>query len=143
MIIVKNAGTAISNFSQSILPKDETINTPTTINAGAVTADVTTLNNGKKNSDSKKNKPVTTAAKPERAPAATPDEDSTNEVTVDVPKIEPAIVAIESETKALPARGNLLSFTKPAWFATAIKVPALSKKSTNKNVKITDSIDNV
>ncbi|MNH32144.1 hypothetical protein D3C79_925640 [compost metagenome] len=62
---------------------------------------------------------------------------------VDVPKMEPTIVAIESEIKALPARGKRLSFTNPAWFATAINVPALSKKSTNKKVKITDSIDNV
>ena len=75
-MIVKNAGTAISNFFQSISPKDETIKIPTIINAGAVTAGVTTLNNGEKNSANKKNPAVTTAVNPERPPAATPAEDS-------------------------------------------------------------------
>jgi len=75
-IIVKNAGTAISNFFQSISPKDETIKIPTIIKAGAVTAAVTTLSNGEKNSASKKNPAVTTAVNPERPPAATPADDS-------------------------------------------------------------------
>ena len=59
VIIVKNAGTAISNFFQSIFPNEDTINTPTIINAGAVTADVTTCNNGKKKSDKRKHAAVT------------------------------------------------------------------------------------
>ena len=112
--------------------REATINTPTTINAGAVTADVITDNTGEKNNANKNNTPVTIAANPVLAPAATPEEDSTYDVTVEVPKIEPTIVAIESEINAFPARGNLLSLTKPAWFATATNVPALSKKSTNK-----------
>jgi len=136
----KKEGTAISNLVQSIFPNEETIKIPTTTSAGVVTADVTTSNNGKKNKESKKNPAVTIAAKPERAPAATPADDSTKEVVVDVPKIEPTIEAIESANNALPALGNLLSFINPAWFATATNVPALSKKSTNRNVKITTSM---
>jgi hypothetical protein len=77
MITVKKAGTAISNFCQSIFLSDDAINTPTITNAGAVTADVTTDRSGKKNRDRTNSNPVTTAAKPLRAPAATPDVDST------------------------------------------------------------------
>ena len=76
VIIIKNAGTAISKRSQSIFPNDETINIPTIIKAGAVTAGVITPNNGEKNNASKKRTAVTTEANPERAPAATPAEDS-------------------------------------------------------------------
>ena len=47
------------------------------IKAGAVTFGVTTDKSGEKNIASKKKIPVTTAAKPERAPAATPELDST------------------------------------------------------------------
>ena len=136
-IIVKNAGTAISNRFHSILFKDETINTPTIIKAGAVTAEVITDNTGEKNKASKNNTPVTIAANPVRAPAATPALDSIYEVVVDVPKIAPVTVAKESANKALPARGNLFSFISPAWFATATNVPAVSKKSTNKKVSTT------
>lgn len=76
MMSVKNAGTAISNFFQSISPIDEAINTPTMIKAGAVTGAVMTLNSGEKNKASKNKIPVTTAENPERPPAATPADDS-------------------------------------------------------------------
>lgn len=76
-IIVKNAGTAISNLVQSILLRFATISTPTMIKAGAVTCEVITLSTGEKNSDSKNKTPVTIAAKPLLAPAATPALDST------------------------------------------------------------------
>src|SRR3954463_11851210 len=109
-IIVKNAGTAISNFFQSIFPKEDTINTPTIIKAGAVTGAVTTDNNGKKKSDKIKNPAVTNDANPVLAPDATPADDSINDVVVDVPSTAPTVVAIESEINARPARGSLLSF---------------------------------
>src|SRR5699024_8657389 len=73
----------------------------------------------------------------------TPEVDSTNEVVVDVPTIEPTTVAAESANSAFPARGNFPFFIKPACVATATSLPAVSKKSTNKNVKITTSICNV
>ena len=79
-IIVRNAGTAISKRLQSILPREETINTPTMISAGAVTGAVTTDNTGKKNNASKKNPAVTREANPLRAPDATPADDSIYEV---------------------------------------------------------------
>lgn len=106
IIIVINAGTANSNFFQSISAKFPAISTPTTINAGAVTALVTTAINGLKNNASKKQTPVTILANPVRAPTATPEVDSIYEVVVVVPKIAPIIVAIESENNARPARGS-------------------------------------
>lgn len=75
-IIVRKAGTATSNFVHSIFPNEATINAPTMINAGAVTAAVTTDNNGKKNSDRINNAAVTSEANPVLAPAATPADDS-------------------------------------------------------------------
>src|SRR5690625_873316 len=93
---------------------DADINTPTIINAGAVTSDVTTLSSGEKNNASKKNPAATTAVNPVRPPTPTPAVDSTYEVVVDVPTTAPVTVAAESANKALPARGNLLSFMSPA-----------------------------
>ena len=103
---MKKAGTAISNLDQSIFFKEAAISTPTTIKAGAVTALVITDNNGKKNKANKKQIPVTIAANPVLAPAATPAVDSTNDVVVDVPKIAPTTIARESANNPLPARGS-------------------------------------
>lgn len=114
IIIVINDGTATSNLRHSISAKLAAIKTPTTINAGVVTALVTTSINGLKKIANKKQRPVTTLANPVRAPTATPEVDSIYEVVVVVPKIAPTIVANESENRALPARGNLLFFIIPA-----------------------------
>ena len=72
VMIVRNAGTAISKRFHSILPRLDTIRIPTMISAGAVTSDVITSNNGEKKSAKRNNTPVTTDAKPVLAPAATP-----------------------------------------------------------------------
>src|SRR5699024_6894787 len=103
-IIVKNAGTAISNLSQSICFKAVDINTPTIINAGAVTSTVMICSNGENNNANKKNPAVTTDANPVLPPTPTPEVDSTNEVVVDVPTTDPTTVAAESANKAFPAR---------------------------------------
>ena len=55
---------------------------------------------GLKKSESKKNTAVVTDVSPVRPPAATPEEDSTNDVTVEVPKQAPATVPMASESKA-------------------------------------------
>src|SRR5699024_684532 len=138
--IVKKAGTAISNRSHAIFFNDEDIKIPTMTKAGVVTSEVTTLNSGEKNNARMKNPAATTAVNPERPPAPTPAVDSIYDVVVDVPNIDPVTVAAESANNAFPARGNLLFFIKPACVATATSVPAVSKKSTNKNVKMTRSI---
>src|SRR5699024_451450 len=119
--MVKNAGTAISNLSHSIFLSELDIRTPTIISAGDVTSGITTLKSGENNSASKKKPAVTTEAKPVRPPTPTPAVDSTKEVVVDVPRIDPATVAVESANSALPARGNLSSFIKPACEATATR----------------------
>src|SRR5690625_3191777 len=139
----RKAGTATSSLFHSIFLKFEAIKIPTTINAGAVTSDVMIPRSGEKNSASKNNPAVTTDVNPVRPPALTPEVDSTKEVVVDVPTIAPATVAAESANNALPARGSLLSFIKPACLATATNVSVVSKKSTNKNVNITTSISKV
>ena len=136
MIVIK-AGTATSNCFQFISAKLAAISTPTTTKAGVVTALVTTSINGLKNNANKKQTPVTILANPVLAPTATPEVDSIYDVVVVVPNTDPTIVAKESENNALPALGNLLSFINPACVATATNVPAVSKKSMNKNVKIT------
>src|SRR5699024_8386743 len=139
-IITKKAGTAISNLSHSICLSAVDINTPTIIKAEAVTCGVTTLSNGEKNNAKIKNNAANTAVNPVLPPTPTPVVDSTYANVVEVPTTEPTTVAVESANKARTARGNLPFFIKPAEFATATNVPAVSKKSTNKNVKITISI---
>ncbi len=74
--IVRKAGTAISSLSHSMKRRDEAISTPTIIKAAAVTSSVTTAKRGEKNRAVKKHPAVTTEVKPERPPAATPEEDS-------------------------------------------------------------------
>src|SRR5690625_386047 len=115
IITVKNAGIATSILPHSISFRLETISTPTIINAGAVTDGVTTASNGEKNSARKKNKDVKTDVRPVRPPTPTPVADSTKAVVVDVPKTAPTTVADESASNAFPARGNSLSFIKPAF----------------------------
>src|SRR5690606_6655583 len=140
IITVINAGIAYSNSFHLISARDEAINTPTIINAGAVTADVTTTSKGEKNNAKTKNPAVTTEVNPVLPPAETPAVDSTYDVVVEVPNVAPTIVATESADSALPILGSFPSFKSPAFFVTATKVPAVSKKSINKSVKITMSI---
>ena len=99
--IVKNDGIAISALSHSISLSEEHINDPTIISAGAVTADVITVSNGEKNNDTKNNPPTTTLENPVFAPTEAPDNDSTYEVVLVVPNIDPMHVATESATMPL------------------------------------------
>ena len=78
-----------------------------------------------------------TAVKPVLPPTSTPEVDSTNDVTVEVPAIEPITVPIESANKARSTFSRFpVSSTKFALLHTATKVPAVSKKSTNNNEKM-------
>ena len=143
-MIVTNDGIEVSRFFHSISPSDEAIKIPTVIKAGAVTADVTTDNNPEQNNISKKHNAVKTDVNPVRPPASTPVSDSTNEVVEDVPRTDPITVALESANKALsPLTKCPFWSTNPARVPTATKVPAVSKKSTNKNEKITGIISTV
>ncbi len=77
--------------------------------------------------------PETAAVKPVRPPAATPEEDSTNVVTVEVPRTAPAVVATASAINADLIPGSLPSSSSiPAFVLTPTKVPSVSNRSTNK-----------
>lgn len=73
----KKAGTAISNFVQSICATFPIIKIPTITSAGVVTALVITPRSGEKNSDKEKQIAITIAVNPVRPPTATPAVDST------------------------------------------------------------------
>ena len=66
------------------------------ISAGAVANDGIAVKSGANNVEIRNKNPETTAVKPVRPPAATPEEDSTNVVTVEVPRTAPAVVATAS-----------------------------------------------
>jgi hypothetical protein len=69
-------------------------------------------------------------------PAAAPAEDSTNDVTVEVPQIAPTHVPIASERRACLAFGRLPSSSRRSAFAaTPMSVPTVSKISTYRKEK--------
>ena len=77
-----------------------------------------------------------TEARPVLAPAATPDDDSTNDVTVEVPRHAPATVPTASAISAPLAFKTppFESFRLPC-SATPSKVPIVSNRSVKRNVK--------
>src|SRR5699024_3473401 len=137
MIIVKKDGITISNLLQSILLICIAIIEPTIIRAGAVISVVITARMGEKNKAIAKQAAIITDVKPVLPPTAIPAEDSTLVAGVDVPSIDSVSLAIESSSIALPVFVMVLFFMNPGWLESTIKAPAVSKKATNKNVKIT------
>ena len=79
------------------------------ISAGAVANDGIAVKSGANNVEIRNKNPETTAVKPVRPPAATPEEDSTNVVTVEVPRTAPAVVATASAINAGLIPGSLPS----------------------------------
>ena len=75
--------------------------------APAVAADGMNANTGNRKIESKNNSDVVSAVIPVLPPAATPVPDSTNVVTVDVPRIAPVQVAMESDIITLLKRIGL------------------------------------
>ena len=114
------------------------IKNPTMISAGAVAKDGIAVKIGAKNIEIKNRNPETIAVNPVRPPAATPEDDSTNVVTVEVPRTAPAVVAIASDNKAglipgsFPFSSNIFAFV-----LTPTKVPRVSNRSTNKKENTT------
>src|SRR6056297_520842 len=83
-------------------------------------------------------RPTTSAVMPVRPPSSTPVADSMYVVTVDVPSIPPTVVPMASAISGLSMSGRLPSSSrKPATWPTPVSVPAVSKKSTKKNVNTT------
>ena len=81
---------------KSTLITEDTIKNPTKIKAGAVAKPGIAVKIGAKKMEIRNKSPVTTDDNPVRPPAATPAEDSTYVVVVEVPMIAPAEVAIAS-----------------------------------------------
>ena len=109
------------------------IKNPTKINAGAVAKDGMEVNNGENKVASRNKTPVVHAVSPVRPPTATPEEDSTKVVVVEVPRIAPAEVAMASDNNAGLIFGSFpFSSSIFAFVLTPINVPNVSNKSTNR-----------
>ena len=123
-----------SNFKSTTASN---IRKPTKISAGAVAKDGMEVNNGENKVARRNNKPVVSAVRPVRPPTATPAEDSTKVVVVEVPNNAPAEVATASDNSTGLMRGRRpFSSNIFAFVATPITVPKVSKMSTNRNAKI-------
>ena len=90
--------------------------------------------NGAKKRHKRKNIPTETATNPVFPPSLIPAPDSMYDVVLDVPNIEPTIVAIESEKTAfwIFSTFPFLSIF-PDKLATDVRVPAVSK---NQQIKL-------
>lgn len=111
----------------------EIIKKPTNRRAGAVANPGMAMKIGDKKIATRNNKPVTMEERPVLPPSATPAELSTKVVVVEVPSTAPALVAIASAKRASLMRGSLPSLSSiSALFAQPIKVPRVSKISTNR-----------
>ena len=92
---------------------------------------------GARNIAMKNRAAVTIEDRPVRPPSATPAEDSTNVVTVDVPQIAPQQVAMASASMALSMLGTLPSLVSRLPQAQApYSVPRVSNISTMQNASI-------
>src|SRR6266545_1240507 len=113
---------------------------PTITRAVVAASKGTTVTSGDRNVASRNSTPVTTDARPVRAPSATPAADSIYAVFDDVLAAPPAAAAIESTSRISRVRGGLpfLSIRPPSW-PTATMVPMVSKKSVNISVKTNSS----
>ena len=131
-------GNAFVISFHSILTTCCIIKKPTTINAGAVAKEGIVKNNGDKNKAAKNKIPVVTLVKPVLPPSVIPEEDSTNVVIVDVPKIAPTVVPTASANSTPLILGSFPSLSNIfALEAHPMTVPSVSKTSTNKNANTT------
>ena len=111
---------------------------PTVIRAGVVAKEGIAEIIGENTSDTKKRTATVRLVRPVFPPSATPEADSTNVVTVDVPKTAPAVVATASAIRAPLILGSFPSLsTNPAFVDTPISVPSVSKRSTKRNENTT------
>ena len=92
------AGTIVFVLEKSTFLTPPNINTPTYTNAAEQAALGMNANKGIKKIARINKIAVDQAVKPVLPPAAIPEPDSTNVVTVEVPKTAPAQVAIESDS---------------------------------------------
>ena len=134
------AGIAVVRLSESSLIEVMLviIRKPTITSAGAVANEGIAVNTGAKNIESKNKIAVVIEVSPVLPPAATPEDDSTNVVVVEVPRTAPAVVATASAIRASLISGSLPSLSSISPFIqTPIRVPSVSKRSTKRKEKIT------
>ena len=106
------------------------------ISAGAVAKAGTDCANGAKKRHAANSAATVTAVKPVRPPSLIPAPLSMYEVVLDVPTNAPTTVAAESASHALSISSTSpSSLILPVRLATEVNVPAVSRKSTNKNAK--------
>lgn len=135
------AGKASVISSKLISTTVDSMKSPTVTRAADVAAGGIIENTGKKNAAITKHPAVARAVRPVLPPSATPDELSTKVVIVDVPSRAPTVVPTASLIRALLASGRLpFSSSIFALVATPVRVPRVSKISTNKNENNTENI---
>ena len=133
-----NAGIASSISLQLIFATDCIMKKPTTISAGAVAKEGIARNTGEKNSARMNSNPETIEVRPVLPPSAIPEEDSTKVVMVEVPRHAPTVVPTASAIRAPLMPGSLPSLSSMfAFVAHPIRVPSVSKISTNRNANTT------
>ena len=131
---------AISRSSQSIPRTCCIIKNPTRTSAGTAASDGMIDTSGAAKIDSRKSTPVTTEARPVRAPSPTPDADSMYAVLEDTPAAPPADAASESMIRIRLVFGGVPSSrSRPASAPIAVIVPMVSKKSASISVKTNSS----
>ena len=135
--MVINAGIATSARVHSISRTLTIIKKPTNTRAVEAASAGTSSTSGAINIDTPNSRPVTTDAKPVRAPSPTPEVDSTNEVLEETPPRPPAMAESESISRISRVLGGLPSLSnKFAPAPTATIVPIVSKKSASISEKI-------
>ena len=139
--IVINAGKASVISEKLISITVDNMNNPTTTSAAAVAWAGIIENRGKKNAAIAKQTAVDSVVRPVLPPSATPADDSTKVVIVEVPKRAPSVVPTASDNKAFDPSGRFPSSSSIlAFVATPVRVPRVSKISTNKNENKTENI---
>ncbi len=134
--IVRNAGIAISESSQAMSLTWLIIRKPTSTSAGTAASLGMCSTSGTASVDSRNSTPVTTDARPVRAPSPTPEADSMYDVLLETPAAPPAAAAIESTIRIFCAPAGVPSASlRPASAPIAVIVPIVSKKSASRSVK--------
>ena len=134
---VRNAGTETPQSVQSMWTTLRAIRKPTTTMAGATASKGTTFTSGVRNMAARNSTPVTTLARPVRAPSAIPVEDSTKIWFEDTEPVPPATAPSASTSSTRSTRSiRPFSSTRPACWDRPTMVPMASKKMESRIVKI-------
>src|SRR3954469_18970624 len=138
--IVRKAGSATEKSSNAMSLICAIINTPTTTSAGAAASTGTTWYSGVKNIATMNSNPVTTFARPVRAPSAMPAADSMYTVLELLDAAPPPIAPSDSTNSVRPIPGSWpSSSSRPASLPRPVNVPTASKKSVSTRVNTSNT----